>query len=300
MLRRFTAASALPLTTALQGLALTLLALFSYSVAPRRPRARWNRGFAEARRAQSRASSRFLATSPGSGCRYRSSPSSTSRARTSAPTPSPERPKAPIAQGEKLAALRVSSVALAGLVTMDSPTPIPDAPDVIGLQGIGGRSGRSWLGGSERTSRGNGGYMGPSDVGDEGSGWGGSGWGGIGRGRGGHGDNCVPSRGGLFRRPPAPLAVPTAGPAGGAGGAAAAAESVAKAGPPAATVPPGAVPSSKSGFDSSNGLNRSPGVWSVPAPRAHEIPENDRTSFWQENCNLQTDERKFPCGLLVS
>jgi hypothetical protein len=134
-----------------------------------------------------------------------------------APTPSPDSPKAPIATGEKLAALRVSSVALAGLVTMDSPTPIPDAPDVIGLQDIGGRSGRSWLGGSERTSRGNGGFMGPSDVGDEGSGWGGSGWGGIGRGRGGHGDNCVPGRGGLIRRPPPPVGT-TAGPAGGSGG----------------------------------------------------------------------------------
>jgi hypothetical protein len=131
-----------------------------------------------------------------------------------APTPVPDRPQAPIAPGEKLAALRVSSVALAGLVTMDSPTPVPDAPDAIGLQDIGGRSGRSWLGGSERTRRGNGGFMGPSDVGDEGSGWGGSGWGGIGRGRGGHGDNCVPGRGGLIRRPRPPTGT-TAGPAGG-------------------------------------------------------------------------------------
>jgi hypothetical protein len=116
------------------------------------------------------------------------------------PVPKPESPKAPIAAGNKLAALRVSSVALAGLVSMDSPIPVPDAPDSIGFNDISGNSGRSWVGGNRRTRRGNGGFRGPSGTEGEGGGWGGPG--GI---LGGpvHGDNCVPGRGGLIRsRPP--------------------------------------------------------------------------------------------------
>ncbi len=207
MLRRLTAASALPLTTALQGLALTLLALFSYSVAPR-DTARVGTG--DLPKPDPAISSDLQI--PRDLARERlplpKFPKLDDPGEDAAPTPSPDSPKAPIAEGEKLAALRVSSVALAGLVTMDSPTPIPDAPDVIGLNDVGGSSGRSWLGGSERTSR---------DTGDEGSGWGGNGWGGIGRGRGGHGDNCVPGRGGLIRRPRPPGGT-TAGPTGGSGG----------------------------------------------------------------------------------
>jgi hypothetical protein len=217
MLRRLTAASALPLTTAIQGLALTLVALFSYSVAPR-DAARVATG--ELPKPGPAISGdlqipRDLAREQLPLPKF---PKLDAPGEDAAPTPSPEVPKAPIAEGEKLAALRVSSVALAGLVTMDSPTPIPDAPDVIGLHDMGGSSGRSWLGGSERTSRGGGNFMGPSDVGDEGSGWGGSGWGGIGRGRGGHGDNCVPGRGGLIRRPPRSPGGTTASPSGGGSG----------------------------------------------------------------------------------
>jgi hypothetical protein len=206
------------LTTALQGLALTLLALFSYSVAPR---ATARVGTGDLPKPDPAISvelqiPRDLAREQLPLPKF---PKVDDPGEDAAPTPSSDRPKAPIAEGEKLAALRVSSVALAGLVTMDSPTPIPDAPDVIGLQGIGGSSGRSWLGGTERTSRGGGGFMGPSDIGDEGSGWGGSGWGGSGRGRGGHGDNCIPGRGGLIRRP-RPAGGTTAGPVGGGSGSA--------------------------------------------------------------------------------
>jgi hypothetical protein len=92
----------------------------------------------------------------------------------------------------------VSSVALAGLVSMDSPTPIPDAPDVLGLHDLGGSSGRSWLGGHRTTSRGAGGYSGPSDTGDDGSGWGGTGIGGSGHGAGG---SCPTPSGGRIGRP---------------------------------------------------------------------------------------------------
>jgi hypothetical protein len=129
-----------------------------------------------------------------------------------APNPDADEPKAPIGAGEKLAALRVSSVALAGLVSMDSPTPIPDAPDVLGAHDISGSPGRSWLGGGGRAIRGTGGLMGPSDIGDDGSGWGG-----IGRV---HGDNCMPGRRGLIRRPPSSggPGVTTASPGGGSGG----------------------------------------------------------------------------------
>jgi hypothetical protein len=213
MVRRFSAASPLPLTLALQGVAFTLIALFSFSGAPP---------------GSDRVGSGDLAKPDTPAAAEIQIPRDLARERLpvpkfpqlekpgeeQAPVPDSTGPKAPIVAGEKLAALRVSSVALAGLVTMDSPTPIPDAPDVLGLHEFGGRSGRSWLGGTERTSRGSGGFLGPSDIGDEGSGWGGSGWGGIGRGRGGHGDNCIPGRGGLIRRPPTPGGT-TAGPVGG-------------------------------------------------------------------------------------
>jgi hypothetical protein len=217
MLRRFTAASALPLTTALQGVALTLVALLSYSAAPRDAA-----GVGTGDLPKPDAAIAGELQIPRDLARERlplpKFPKLDDPGEDQAPKPSPDSPKAPIAQGEKLKALRVSSVALAGLVTMDSPTPIPDAPDVIGLHDIGGSSGRSWLGGSERTSRGAGGSMGPSDMGDDGSGWGGSGWGGIGRGQGGrgHGDNCIPGRRGLISRPRSPGRT-TAGPVGDGG-----------------------------------------------------------------------------------
>ena len=200
---------------ALQGVALTLLALFSYSVAPR-DAARVGTGDLpkpDKAIAGELQIPRDLAREQLPIPKF---PKLDDPGEDRAPKPSPDTPKAPIAEGEKLKALRVSSVALAGLVTMDSPTAIPDAPDAIGLHDIGGSSGRSWLGGSERTSRGSGGFMGPSDTGDDGSGWGGNGWGGIGRGQGGrgHGDNCIPGRGGLIRGPRSPGGT-TAGPVGG-------------------------------------------------------------------------------------
>jgi len=216
MLRRFTAASALPLTLALQGVAFTLVALFSFTPAPRDT---GRVGTGDLPKPDLSVAGEIQI--PRDLARERlpmpKFPNLENPGAAQAPKPNPDSPKAPIAQGEKLTALRVSSVALAGLVSMDSPTPVPDAPDVLGLHDIGGSSGRSWLGGAERTSRGGGGFMGPSDIGDEGSGWGGSGWGGIGRGRGGHGDKCMPGRGGLIRRPRSPGGS-TAGPAGGSGG----------------------------------------------------------------------------------
>jgi hypothetical protein len=195
MLRRFTAASALPLTLAVQGTALTLLALFSLS---------------DSRPAELRVGTGSLPTPDPSIAGEVQIPRDLARERLpvprfpipdnagaiEAPKPDPEKPKAPIAAGDKLAALRVSSVALAGLVSMDSPTPVPGAPDAIGLNDIGGNSGRAWLGGNSRTSRGAGGFLGPGDAGDGGSGRGGFGIGGRGHG---HGDNCTPARGGYIR-----------------------------------------------------------------------------------------------------
>jgi len=208
MLRRFTAASALPLTIALQGVALTLIALFSYSTGPR-DAARVGTGDLpkpDAAIAGELQIPRDLARERLPLPKF---PKLDDPGEDQAPKPSPDSPKAPIAEGEKLKALRVSSVALAGLVTMDSPTPIPDAPDVLALHDIGGSSGRSWLVGSERTSRGAGGFMGPSDIGDDGSGWG--------HGGRGHGDKCMPGRRGLIGRPRSPGGT-TTGPIGGGGG----------------------------------------------------------------------------------
>lgn len=217
MLRRFTAASALPFTLALQGVGLTLVALFSYS-APPRASARVGTGdlpTPKASIADELQIPRDLARERLPVPKFPKPEVPDRPDRNEAPKPDPEKPKAPLAAGEKLSALRVSSVALAGLVSMDSPVPIPDPPDVLGLHDIGGSSGRSWLGGNERTSRGPGGLLGPSDTGGDGSGWGGIGIGGDGYGR--DGDKCMPGRGGLIRRP-RPLGGTTAGPVGGAGG----------------------------------------------------------------------------------
>ncbi len=196
MLRRFTAASALPLTIALQGVALTLTALFSFSTTPSSD---GRVGTGDLAKPDQSLSGELQI--PRDLARERlpvpKFPNLDEPGKDQAPKPDPEGPRAPIAPGEKLAALRVSSVALAGLVSMDSPTPIPDAPDAIGLNDIGGNSGRSWLGGNRSTSRGNGGFMGPGDSGDDGSGWGGTGTGGSGHGSGG---SC-PGDGGLIGRP---------------------------------------------------------------------------------------------------
>ena len=224
MLRRFTAVSALPLTLALQGVALTLVALFSFSPAPR-DTARVGTGDLpnpDASIAGELQIPRDLARERLPVPKF---PKLDDPGEEQAPKPNPDSPKAPIAEGEKLAALRVSSVALAGLVSMDSPTPIPDAPDVLGLHDLGGSSGRSWLGGDRRTSRGNGGFLGPSDTGDDGSGWGGTGIGGSGHGAGGA---CPTPSGGRIGRPaggsggrvgrPGSTGGTTAGPANGNGG----------------------------------------------------------------------------------
>ncbi len=196
MLRRFTAASALPLTIALQGVALTLTALFSFSPAPSSDARVGTGDLSKADRSLSGELQipRDLARERLPVPKF---PKLDEPGRDQAPKPDPESPKAPIAHGEKLAALRVSSVTLAGLVSMDSPTPIPDAPDAIGLSDLGGNSGRSWLGGNRSTSRGSGGFPGPGDSGDDGGGWGGSGTGGSGHGAGG---SC-PGDGGRIGRP---------------------------------------------------------------------------------------------------
>jgi hypothetical protein len=95
--------------------------------------------------------------------------------------------EAPIVEGPKLASLRVSSVQLAALVTIDAPVALPDAPDSLDPHEISGGSSRSWLGGTGRNARGAGGGSGPSDTGDGGNGgWGGSGIGGSGGGAGGY------------------------------------------------------------------------------------------------------------------
>ena len=198
MLRRFTAASALPLTLALQGTALVLLALFSFSDAPPADVRVGNGNLPSPDRPVSgelqipRDLMREEIPVPNF-------PDPDAPGKNDMPKPTPESPKAPIVSGNKLAALRVSSVALAGLVRMDSPTPVPDAPDSIGLNDMGGDSGRSWLGGNRRTSRGNGGFQGPSGTPGEGGGWGGPG-GIFGRPVHGDGDNCTPGRGGLIAR----------------------------------------------------------------------------------------------------
>ncbi len=198
MLRRFSAESALPLTLALQGVALTLVAFFSFSEAPSGD-TRVGTGDLSARNTPAASElliPRDLARERLPVPKFPKFPKLDEPAQ--APRPDPKSPKAPIAAGDKLAALRVSSVALAGLVSMDSPTPIPDAPDAIGLHDIGGSSGRAWLGGDRRTSRGNGGILGPGDEGDDGSGWGGSGIGGSGHGAGG---SCPTPSGGRIGRP---------------------------------------------------------------------------------------------------
>jgi hypothetical protein len=203
-LHRIPTGSALPLTLALQGAALTLVGFFALSPPPG-DSARIGVGDLP----QPNASAMGELQIPRDLVRERlpvpKVPDSAELDEPeTAPRPDPEMPKAPIASGDRLAALRVTSVALAGLIPMDSPTPIPGPPDVLGLNDIGGSSGRSWLGGDRRTSRGSGGFLGPSDAGDDGSGWGGTGIGGWGRGRGGHGDNCVPGRRGLIGRPRSP------------------------------------------------------------------------------------------------
>jgi hypothetical protein len=196
MLRRFSAVSALPLTLAIQGVALMLVAVFSSSDAPRDS---GRVGTGELPKADVPIAAEFQI--PRDLARERlpvpKFPNLDEPGKNQAPKPDPQKPKAPIAAGDKLSALRVSSVALAGLVSMNSPTRVPDAPDVLGLNDIGGSSGRSWLGGNDRTSRGPGGFLGPSDTGEGGSGRGGSGLGGIFHG---DGDNCMPGRRGLIGR----------------------------------------------------------------------------------------------------
>jgi hypothetical protein len=196
MLRRFTAEGALPLTLALQGTALVLLALFSFSDRPPADARIGNGDLPEPDRpiASELQIPRDLVRERIPVPKF---PEPEKPGKAAMPKPAPESPKAPIAPGNKLAALRVSSVALAGLVRMDSPLPIPDAPDSIGLNDMGGDSGRAWLGGNRRTRRGNGGFLGPSGTGGEGGGWGPGPGGIIGVA---HGDNCAPGRGGLIAR----------------------------------------------------------------------------------------------------
>jgi hypothetical protein len=197
MLRRNLDVSALPLTLALQGVALALVAFFSGSAPPSDP-ARIGSGDLPKPDLQAMGELRIprdLARERLPVPKFPEFPDLDEPER--APKAAPESPKAPIAAGDKLAALRVSTVALAGLVSMDSPAPIPDAPDAIGLSDLGGSSGRSWLGGDRRT-RGNGGLLGPGESGDDGSGWGGTGVGGSGHGAGG---SCPTPGGGRIGRP---------------------------------------------------------------------------------------------------
>jgi hypothetical protein len=200
MLRRVTSVSALPLALALQSTALVLVALFSFSTPePAQPRI----GTGDLPEPDPARATEFLI--PRDLARERlpvpEFPNPDVPDENEMPAPEPESTKAPIVAGNKLAALRVSGVALAGLVSLDSPTPIPDAPDSIGLNDLGGNSGRAWAGGNRRTRRGNGGFLGPSGTDGEGGGWGGPG--GI-IGRPVHGDNCAPGRGGLIGRRPIP------------------------------------------------------------------------------------------------
>jgi hypothetical protein len=201
------------LTLALQGVALTLLVVFSSSDAPREAA---DVGAGDLPRPDSSIAAEIQI--PRDLARERlpvpKFPELDEPEENRGPKADPDEPKAPIVAGDRLAALRVSSVTLAGLVSLDSPTPIPDAPDVLRVHEIGGSPGRSWLGGGERTARGNGGFLGPSDIGDEGSGWGGNGR--------GHGDKCMPGRGGLIGRPRSPggpggSGGTIAGPVGGSG-----------------------------------------------------------------------------------
>jgi hypothetical protein len=232
MLRRYTSTSALPLTLALQGIALTLIAFF---VAP-----------GPSRRDEPRLAGGDLSSTETLGATRLEIPRDLARERLPVPripdidepekepTPRktndpPKAPIAPIADGPKLEALRVSTVALASLATVSATTSLPDAPDFLDAHEISGGKHSSWLSGTTRSASRDGGtgggYPGPTGVGTSGRGWGGSG-GGHGRGSGG---SC-PNPGGVGRpaggRPGQPggtVAGPTGGgrgptgPAGGAG-----------------------------------------------------------------------------------
>jgi hypothetical protein len=229
MLRRCTSTSALPLTLALQAIALTLIAFF---LAP-----------SPSRRDESRLAGADLSSTEALGATRLEIPRDLARERLPVPRipdidkpekePAPRKtndpPKAPIADGPKLAALRVSTVALASLATVSAPTSFPDAPDFLDAHKISGGEHSSWLSGTTRSASRDGGtggsYPGPTGVGTGGRGWGGSG-GGHGRGSGG---SCpTPGRvgrpaGGRPGQPGGTVAGPTgggrgpAGPAGGAG-----------------------------------------------------------------------------------
>jgi hypothetical protein len=137
-----------------------------------------------------------------------------------APKPSEDAPDAPIVEGSSIDALRVESVALASLVAIDAPLSLPNAPDQLDLHEISGGSANSWLAGSRKNGRGAGPDSGPSDTGDGGSGWGGSGHGGSGGGSGGYcptpGGSGIGRGGGGSRGRPGGTGV--AGTSGGGGG----------------------------------------------------------------------------------
>jgi hypothetical protein len=220
---RFLRSNALPLTVALQGLSFGLLGFF-FAAPPSSD---------DASRVASgdlaRVDSRVLTDLqiPRDLERRRlpvprlPDPEEPNRERT--PKPRPDAPDAPMEEGSRLASLRVESVTLAALVSVDAPAAIPDAPDSLSPHELSGGRVRSWLGGRGQNPRGAGPYAGPSDVGDGGDGgWGGSGIGGSGGGSGGYcptpggfiggggGRGRPGSGGGTVGRP--------AGPTGGSGG----------------------------------------------------------------------------------
>jgi hypothetical protein len=197
MLGRLSRTSAFPLTLALQGTALTLLALFlSPAASKTNPAARIGTG--------------DLPTPPRLGATELSIPRDLVRERlpvpnfpdpdvgkpSPAPVPKANAPEAPIDPGPQLAALRVENVALASLALVNAPAPLPGPPDSLEPHAISGGSGRSWLSrpgqGGQRTTGGN--LNGPSDTGQGDGGFMGSGHGGSGGGMGGY---CPTPTGGV-------------------------------------------------------------------------------------------------------
>jgi hypothetical protein len=178
MLRRLFGTSALPLTLALQGLSLTLLAFF---LSPEPPR----------QESLSRIGTGDL-PGPPRGAANLQIPRDLARERLPVPkfpdpddgkpSPAPRRkadaPEAPIDEGRTLAALRVETVALASLaiVNVNAPAHLPGPPDTLEPHEISGGSGGNWLsgaGGGRRAADGNGfGARGPSDSGFGDGGWG--------------------------------------------------------------------------------------------------------------------------------
>jgi hypothetical protein len=193
-MRRLTSSSALPLTLAIQGTALTVLGMFLASP-PSSEESAARAGSGDLPRIESPPVTELEI--PRDLRRERLPvprlPDPEEPRKEPAPKPSDNAPEAPMVDGSAIAALRVESVALASLVAIDTPLSLPNAPDRLDLHAISGGTSRSWLAGSGKNRRGAGPDSGPSDTGSGGSGWGGSGYGGSG---GGSGGNCPTPGGG--------------------------------------------------------------------------------------------------------